>query len=76
MKNATLCKYQGCYGILFKKHCIACKEKIVEIGKVIYLEYKGNNWHQKCFQCNKCKIRLCRFNFFEHNSQLFCRYCY
>lgn len=40
------------------------------------MEYKGKQWHDKCFCCALCKTPIGTKSFIPRNDEVYCATCY
>ncbi|UMM10306.1 hypothetical protein L5515_000135 [Caenorhabditis briggsae] len=64
----------NCYDQAFATRCDGCNE-IFRAG-MKKMEYKGKQWHDKCFCCAHCKVAIGTKSFIPKNDDVFCGPCY
>ncbi|KAI6178810.1 Lim-9 [Aphelenchoides besseyi] len=64
----------NCYDQCFATRCDGCNE-IFRAG-MKKMEYKGKQWHDKCFCCAMCKAPIGTKSFIPKNDEVFCSNCY
>ncbi|KAM3721068.1 Four and a half LIM domains protein [Dirofilaria immitis] len=64
----------NCYDQAFATRCDGCGE-IFRAG-MKKMEYKGKQWHDKCFCCALCKIPIGTKSFIPKNDEVYCASCY
>lgn len=64
----------NCYDQAFATRCDGCNE-IFRAG-MKKMEYKGKQWHDKCFCCATCKIPIGTKSFIPKNDDVYCANCY
>ncbi|VDP49255.1 unnamed protein product, partial [Soboliphyme baturini] len=64
----------NCYDQAFATRCDACGE-IFRAG-MKKMEYKGKQWHDKCFCCALCKTPIGTKSFIPKNDEVYCGTCY
>ncbi|CAJ30229.2 LIM zinc-binding domain-containing protein [Caenorhabditis elegans] len=64
----------NCYDQAFATRCDGCNE-IFRAG-MKKMEYKGKQWHDKCFCCAHCKLAIGTKSFIPKNDDVFCGPCY
>ncbi|CAD5206947.1 unnamed protein product [Bursaphelenchus okinawaensis] len=64
----------NCYDQAFATRCDGCNE-IFRAG-MKKMEYKGKQWHDKCFCCAMCKTPIGTRSFIPKNDEVFCSNCY
>ncbi|XP_065316901.1 four and a half LIM domains protein 2-like isoform X2 [Gordionus sp. m RMFG-2023] len=63
-----------CYDIHFSSHCDGCGEVFKPGTKK--MEYKGQQWHEKCFCCGNCKMAIGTKSFIPKDNRIYCLQCY
>ncbi|VDM80080.1 unnamed protein product, partial [Strongylus vulgaris] len=55
-----------------------CKISLVDMpfGSMKKMEYKGKQWHDKCFCCAHCKNPIGTKSFIPKNEEVYCGSCY
>ncbi|KAL3124423.1 hypothetical protein niasHT_007706 [Heterodera trifolii] len=64
----------NCYDQAFATRCDGCGE-IFKAG-MKKMEYKGKQWHDKCFCCAHCKTPIGTRSFIPKNEEVYCAPCY
>ncbi|OQV12122.1 Four and a half LIM domains protein 2 [Hypsibius exemplaris] len=64
----------NCYDSSFGQKCDGCTE-IFRAGTK-KLEYKGRQWHEKCFVCVCCKHAIGTGSFVPKENEIYCGKCY
>ncbi|XP_067132028.1 four and a half LIM domains protein 2-like isoform X2 [Centruroides vittatus] len=64
----------NCYDNSFASRCDACNEVFRAGTKK--MEYKGKQWHEKCFCCIECNNPIGTKSFIPRDSDIFCTTCY
>uniref|UniRef100_A0A1I7X1Z0 Four and a half LIM domains protein 2 n=1 Tax=Heterorhabditis bacteriophora TaxID=37862 RepID=A0A1I7X1Z0_HETBA len=64
----------NCYDQAFATRCDGCNE-IFRAG-MKKMEYKGKQWHDKCFCCAHCKNPIGTKSFIPKNEEVYCGSCY
>uniref|UniRef100_A0A914DKM7 Uncharacterized protein n=1 Tax=Acrobeloides nanus TaxID=290746 RepID=A0A914DKM7_9BILA len=64
----------NCYDQAFATRCDGCNE-IFRAG-MKKMEYKGKQWHDKCFCCAHCKVPIGTKSFIPKNEEVYCAQCY
>nr|CAD2173587.1 unnamed protein product [Meloidogyne enterolobii] len=64
----------NCYDQAFATRCDGCGE-IFKAG-MKKMEYRGKQWHDKCFVCALCKAPIGTRSFIPKNEEVFCAACY
>ncbi|XGW24791.1 hypothetical protein V3C99_006340 [Haemonchus contortus] len=64
----------NCYDQAFATRCDGCNE-IFRAG-MKKMEYKGKQWHDKCFCCAHCKNPIGTKSFIPKNEDVYCGSCY
>ncbi|XP_055352122.1 four and a half LIM domains protein 2-like, partial [Paramacrobiotus metropolitanus] len=64
----------NCYETSFGQKCDGCGE-IFQAGTK-KLEYKGRQWHEKCFVCVSCKHAIGTGSFVPKDNEIYCGRCY
>jgi len=64
----------NCYDSQFATRCDACGE-IFRAG-MKKMEYKGRQWHEKCFCCLVCKTPIGTKSFIPRDNEIYCAGCY
>jgi len=64
----------NCYDQAFATRCDGCGE-IFRAG-MKKMEYKGKQWHDKCFCCALCKTPIGTKSFIPKNEEVYCASCY
>jgi hypothetical protein len=64
----------NCYDQAFATRCDGCNE-IFRAG-MKKMEYKGKQWHDKCFCCASCKTPIGTKSFIPKNEEVYCAQCY
>uniref|UniRef100_A0A183BID5 LIM domain-containing protein n=1 Tax=Globodera pallida TaxID=36090 RepID=A0A183BID5_GLOPA len=64
----------NCYDQAFAIRCDGCGE-IFKAG-MKKMEYKGKQWHDKCFCCAHCKTPIGTRSFIPKNEEVYCAPCY
>uniref|UniRef100_A0A7E4UY03 Four and a half LIM domains protein 2 n=1 Tax=Panagrellus redivivus TaxID=6233 RepID=A0A7E4UY03_PANRE len=64
----------NCYDNAFATRCDGCNE-IFRAG-MKKMEYKGKQWHDKCFCCATCKVPIGTKSFIPKNEEVYCANCY
>ncbi|KRX65517.1 Four and a half LIM domains protein 2, partial [Trichinella britovi] len=64
----------NCYDQAFATRCDACGE-IFRAG-MKKMEYKGKEWHDKCFCCAICKTPIGTRSFIPKNDEVYCAGCF
>ncbi|KAK0428365.1 hypothetical protein QR680_010760 [Steinernema hermaphroditum] len=64
----------NCYDQAFATRCDGCNE-IFRAG-MKKMEYKGKQWHDKCFCCALCKSPIGTKSFIPKNEEVYCATCY
>ncbi|VDM21621.1 unnamed protein product [Wuchereria bancrofti] len=64
----------NCYDQAFATRCDGCGE-IFRAG-MKKMEYKGKQWHDKCFCCALCKTPIGTKSFIPKNDEVYCASCY
>ena len=63
-----------CFDDILAGHCEVCKEKI-GAGEH-QLSCDDHHWHENCFKCSSCEIKLDSEDFLMHENKVFCSECY
>ncbi|XP_022708439.1 four and a half LIM domains protein 2-like isoform X1 [Varroa jacobsoni] len=64
----------GCYDAAFASRCDGCSEVFRAGTKK--MEYKGHQWHEKCFCCVVCKNPIGTRSFIPRDNDIYCTQCY
>ncbi|KAG1706989.1 Four and a half LIM domains protein 2 [Nymphon striatum] len=64
----------NCYDAAFATRCDGCGE-IFRAGTK-KMEYKGRQWHEKCFCCCVCRTTIGTKSFIPRENEIFCTGCY
>ncbi|EJD75263.1 LIM-9 isoform [Loa loa] len=64
----------NCYDQAFATRCDGCGE-IFRAG-MKKMEYKGKQWHDKCFCCALCKTPIGTKSFIPKSDEVYCASCY
>ncbi|KFD51657.1 hypothetical protein M514_07536, partial [Trichuris suis] len=64
----------NCYDQAFATRCDGCGE-IFRAG-MKKMEYKGKEWHDKCFCCALCKTPIGTRSFIPKNDEVYCSACF
>lgn len=64
----------NCYDAAFATRCDGCGEVFRAGTKK--MEYKGRQWHEKCFSCCVCKSPIGTKSFIPRENDIYCTSCY
>lgn len=64
----------NCYDAAFASRCDGCTEVFKAGTKK--MEYKGRQWHEKCFACVVCKTSIGTKSFIPRENDIYCTGCY
>lgn len=64
----------NCYDASFATRCDGCGEVFRAGTKK--MEYKGHQWHEKCFCCCMCKNPIGTKSFIPRDNDIYCTGCY
>jgi len=64
----------NCYDAAFATRCDGCGEVFRAGTKK--MEYKGRQWHEKCFSCCVCKSTIGTKSFIPRENDIYCTNCY
>ncbi|KAF8790258.1 Four and a half LIM domains protein 2 like protein [Argiope bruennichi] len=64
----------SCYDAAFASRCDGCNEVFRAGTKK--MEYKGHQWHEKCFTCSVCKTPIGTRSFIPRDNDIYCTTCY
>ncbi|GAB6023468.1 hypothetical protein CHUAL_008247 [Chamberlinius hualienensis] len=64
----------NCYDAAFASRCDGCSEVFRAGTKK--MEYKGRQWHEKCFACVVCKTAIGTKSFIPRENDIYCTGCY
>lgn len=64
----------NCYDAAFATRCDGCGEVFRAGTKK--MEYKGRQWHEKCFCCCVCKSTIGTKSFIPRENDIYCTACY
>ncbi|XP_076331853.1 four and a half LIM domains protein 3-like isoform X3 [Tachypleus tridentatus] len=64
----------SCYDAAFATRCDGCGEVFRAGTKK--MEYKGRQWHEKCFCCCMCKNPIGTKSFIPRDNDIYCTGCY
>ncbi|XP_035215261.1 four and a half LIM domains protein 2-like [Stegodyphus dumicola] len=64
----------SCYDAAFASRCDGCNEVFKAGTKK--MEYKGHQWHEKCFTCSVCRSPIGTRSFIPRDNDIYCTTCY
>ncbi|KAM3842731.1 four and a half LIM domains protein 2-like [Diretmus argenteus] len=65
----------SCFCNLFSKKCVSCSTPISGAGGSKYVSFEERQWHNDCFNCQKCSVSLIGRGFATARDDVYCPDC-